>query len=748
MDTKPTRRSLLRWLGVGAAVGACGPSAEHQRAFNRALDKPAVPGADRFGTFEERWVNSSCAQCPAGCGIRVRVVEGRAVRIEGNPANPLNRGGIGPRGLAGLQALYDADRLTGPMMRDGKRLVATTWDAAIAKVTAKLAALRTAGESHRVLVISGRERGMTHELFGRFAHAYGTPNFIEDGRSTVMAQAMHEAVGTFTQPAFDWGGARYVLSLEAGLLEDSCQSVYFTRGAAELRRGRHGGRAKIVHVGATFDLCAYNADEWVQIAPGTSGAIALGIAHVLVRDGRFDRDFVHDQTERFEALVASLTAFTPAKVEAITGAPAATIERLAAEIAESSPSFAIADERSATFTNGLDTARAALALNALVGAFGRSEGGVMVEPEAPIGAWPAVVLDAAAATGVAKPRLDGAGGAAFPRSRGVHEALPDALRGPDAPEVVLLYHANPAWARAQPQRWRDALARVPLVVSFSPYLDETVDDVAHVVLPDHTYLERWEDAGAAPGTGKPVVGIRRPVVEPLHDTRPAGDVVLAIARGLGGAVADALPWPTFTAAMELRLIALFDAHRGSIQARGKRELLDQLYTQGFWFDPDAKPMPVRFKFHPGWREPTWASDPAAYPLTMIVYRPLGYAEGSGANQPWLRHLRTREGQRAFTAPATLHPDDAPGIADHDEITVTSTWGSVTLPVKLDRRMRRGAIAVPHGGGHTAFGRWAKGVGVNPMTLIAPGPAPESGANAICTTRVRIAAADHGHGGKR
>jgi len=259
-----------------------------------------------------------------------------------------------------------------------------------------------------------------------------------------------------------------------------------------------------------------------------------------------------------------------------------------------------------------------------------------------------------------------------------------------------------------------------------------------VVLPDHTYLERWEDAGPAPGTGKPVAGIRRPVVDPLHDTRSTGDVLLAIAQQLGGSVASALPWSTFAEAMEVRLAGLFESHRGNIEARGTREFLDRLYADGFWTDQAAEGPAVRFRFQAGWSEPAWDGDPAAFPLTLVAYRPLGYAEGSGANQPWLRHLRTRAGQRAFAMPATLHPDDAIGFTDGDEITITSPHGSIALHVQIDHRMRPGTIAVPLGGGHTEMGRWAKGVGANVMELLAPGPAPRSGGNAICTTRVRVA----------
>ncbi len=714
-----TRRSIFKLAGAGAVAAAgCRPGAAHNAAFNVALDKPYVPGSEQFGTHEERWIETSCAQCPAACGTRVRVVEGRAVRIEGNPQNPLNRGGIGPRGLAALQALYDADRLTGPMRRENGALVPVSWDDAIAELVGKLSELRTTGEAHRLLVMSGRERGFVHELLTRFCGAYGTSQLVEGARTTVLAQAMEAATGVYAAPAYDWGGASHVLSVEAGLLEDSCQSVYFTRMAAELRRGRDGARARITHLGHAYDLCAHNADEWIRIAPGTGGAFVLGVCHVLVAEGLFDADFVHDRSHGFDAFVASLAAYTPAQVAELTGAPASTVERVARDLADTEAAFAVTDERGLAFSNGLETAGAVLALDALLGALGRREGGVVIEPPVPYAAWPALAAE-------------------LPKPQRSHEQIRPGLTGPDAPRIALLYHANPAWARQQPHAWREALAQLPYVVSFSPYLDETVDEVAHLVLPDHTFMERWEDAAPAPGLGKPVVGIRRPVVAPLHDTRHTGDVILALAHGLGDPIAKAFPWQTFEEAMEARLVGLFRSHRGNIKAKGERDFLATLYQTGFWSDLDAEPELVPFAFPVGWTPPAWSGDPDAYPHTLIAYRPIGYAEGSGANQPWLRHLRGRGNEAYYTTPAVFHPDTLPGVVDGDLVTVTSEHGSIDVPARLDARMVTGAVAVPLGGGHTAFGRWAKGVGANVNTLLAPGPAPGSGANLLCATRVRV-----------
>ncbi|MCX5745910.1 MAG: molybdopterin-dependent oxidoreductase, partial [Proteobacteria bacterium] len=587
MATDP-RNDLTRRAALGAALGALAALPGCKRAwtppdhdpFSRSQIKPYVPGSEDFATFEERSIVSSCAQCPAACGIRVRVVEGRAVRVEGNVASPLNRGGIGARGLSSLQTLYDPDRLAGPLRREGGALVPVSWDEALATLAHALAEVR-ARAPEQLLVISGQERGFTHELLARLCQAFGTPNFVDGapGHGATLAQAMELAVGVRELPAYGWGHANAILSLEAGLLEDSCRSIYFARVAAEMRRDG-ARRARLIHAGPTFDLAAYNADEWLPIQPGTSGALALGLGHVLLRDGTYEHSLV-DRAGGVAAFRALVDGFTPAYVATITGVPAEQLETLAHALWERRPVLAIVDERSLAFSNALETARAALALSALLGAIENDRGGLRIAPEPPLAAWPTVALDDVARRALATPRLDRAGTASFPTAHAVLDTLPAAILAAP-PAIALLHHANPAYARAQPRRWRDALAAIPLVVSFSPFLDETVADVADLVLPDHTFLERFEDATPAPGLPRAVAGVRRPVVAPLHDTRATADVVIELARRVGAPLAPAFPWPTSRDAFEARWLGLHAAARGTIVEATPRAFLDRLYATGFW----------------------------------------------------------------------------------------------------------------------------------------------------------------------
>ncbi|HEY0989038.1 MAG TPA: molybdopterin-dependent oxidoreductase, partial [Kofleriaceae bacterium] len=404
----PTRRSAL--VGLGAAAAALAPacrrgwSPPEDDPTSRSQIKPYVPGSEDHATYEERWYASSCAQCPAACGIRVRVVAGRAVRIEGNRDNPLNRGGIGVRGLSGLQQLYDPDRVRGPLRRTGGVLVPASWEEVLGVLAAALRDLRGRAPE-RLLVVSGQERGFVHELLARLCEAFGTPNFVDGtpGHSAPLARAMELSLGVRDTPAYGWANASAILSLEAGLLEDSCRSIYFARLAAELRR-EHARRARLIHAGPTFDLAAFNADRWLRIHPGTGGALALGLCQVLLREGTYDTEVV-DRAGGIAGFRDLVARFPPERVAAITGAPADAIVELARILWDRRPVLVVVDERSLAFSNGVDTARAALALSALLGAVENTSGGLRIPPSPPYAAWPAIVGDDVARRGLATARL-------------------------------------------------------------------------------------------------------------------------------------------------------------------------------------------------------------------------------------------------------------------------------------------------------------------------------------------------------
>jgi anaerobic selenocysteine-containing dehydrogenase len=582
---------------------------------------------------------------------------------------------------------------------------------------------------------------MIRDLFERFARSFGTPNFV-DGRSSHTAplrQAMKASLGVDEIPAWDWEGARHVLSLEAGLFEESCQSVYMSRVASAARTG--SSRAKLTHLGSLFDLSAYNADDWFRIRPGTSGAVALAIARILIKSNRVAPGLA-ERTEGFEAFSTAIDPWTAERASTTSGMPVQDIESLAEELWLSRPAFVVVDERSVSFTNGYETVNAAFALNAILGAVESAPAGLRLPAEQPLASWPEVEIDEIAKAGLAKPRLDRADSSEFDGASGVLDNLPAGMIGKKAVDVALLYYSNPTYARPQPAQWTKALSEVPLVVSFSPFLDETAAESAHFVLPDHTFLERWEDAAAAPGPPRSVVGIRRPVVEPLHDTRASADVLLSLAVRVGGTVAKSLPWRNVREAIDQRLLGLRKVENGSIKRSSDHRFLRALYHTGVWSVKGEVPpkTDVKFRFQTGYAGPAWKGDPNKYPLRMIAYRPLGYAVGGSANLPWLRTLRPRPHGGTNKLLASMHPDSALifEVADGEPIHIESPFGTIEAHALIDKHMEPGVVAVPLGGGRRAMGRWAMRADGNVMELLEPTPAPGSGAGSLCTTRVRLA----------
>jgi anaerobic selenocysteine-containing dehydrogenase len=169
---KLNRRDFLKMgAGAGLAIALGG-------GYWKWSQLPAVENLNAPGV--ERWVPTVCGQCMGGCGILARVIDGWAVNIVGNPFHPVNRGTLCPKGIAGLQGLYDPDRIRAPRKRAGKRgenkWDPISWDEALQLVTASLKDLRLKGEPHQLVVLGGRYRGLMRSLWERFLEAYGSPN--------------------------------------------------------------------------------------------------------------------------------------------------------------------------------------------------------------------------------------------------------------------------------------------------------------------------------------------------------------------------------------------------------------------------------------------------------------------------------------------------------------------------------------------------------------------------------------------
>jgi anaerobic selenocysteine-containing dehydrogenase len=575
----------------------------------------------------------------------------------------------------------------------------------------------------------------------------GTPNAI-DVRPDALSQAVFLTQGWASPPGYDLERTRYLLSFNYALLDSAQPAVRLLRAYSYMRRGRPGDRARVVQIEPRLSVTASKADEWVPIRPGTEGALALGLAWVIISERLYDPDFVTDHCHGFEAWSeAVLRDYAPARVADLTDVPEETIKRLAREFAGMSPAVAVGGAAVDQHTNGLVSQMAIHSLNALVGSID-VPGGVVMQRRPPLAPLPGVYVDDVTAHGLTQGRLDGP--ESYPLARAAVHRLPEAiLSGDPYPlEALLLYRANPLHDTPDPEAWQEALAQVPFIVSFDPFIEDT-SAYADYVLPDHTFLERWIAAPLLPSLGFPMLAVGQPAVEPLYDTRALGDVLIQLAHQVGGGPEVSFPWSDYLELLRFRASGLMASGRGSIRADTADEFWRELAARGVWVDSpyvfaggeegDAEAWETvlatasgKFEFTPQLLEekaslappyyepPRYVGLEEEYPFHLQLYTLMAQAAGPGAaNLPHLHELYGLHVKQMWGNWVELNPDTAHelDIADRDEVWVESPAGRIRLPARFYAAIPPDTVGIPAGLGHTGGGQWTAGVGANPELLV-------------------------------
>jgi anaerobic selenocysteine-containing dehydrogenase len=783
---KQTRRDFLWTAGAAGAVLAW------RRAQDVAWPAQQVAAAG-WEPGEESQLISTCLVCPARCGIRGRMVDGRLVAITGNPLHPVSRGGLCPRGIGGVQTLYHPDRLTAPRLRVGERGAGEwrtiTQEEAIALIAERLGAIRTSGRPDSLALVAGHCDGSMRELWLRFLEAFGSPNYVaddyDDGTDAVM-DLMH---GIARRPGYDLDRSARVLSFGAPLFESwwSPLQAYVAFGGPQGEGGPQR-RPALVQVDTRFSRTAAWAHEWVGVRPGTHAVLALGIAYVLINEELYDADFVArhvsgfedrtDETGRVQPGYRSLVqrSYRTEEVSAITGVPVERIVALAKAFGEERPSVAICGPDVLLAPDGLLAGLAVHSLNVLAGNINRP-GGVLFGEDPPLSPLDPPVLDTVARAGSARAAFT-RNEAPFGRGDPPRRFAEAAASGAAIPGVLFLYYSNPLASSAQPDAWRSALSRTPFIVSFSPFLDETAR-YADLILPDLLPWERWQDGQPPPSFPYPVWCVVRPLVQGSVTAVHTGEAVLALARALGDDVARNLPWADFEALLRARAAGLFEVERGmafgdaferahlrQMEERGwwLREhaesdaFWEDLVARGGWVDlfhdetdpaglartPDGRIalLPARLERvldseQPGRRPYVLSSTPIAppeeFPLRLIPYRVSTLASGSLSLEPWLAEQPTVFADRHWRPWVEVNPATAArlGLEDNASVWIISARGRYRALLKVFPGAAPDTVCAPYGLRHP------DGELANPLQLLDGSTDPLTGLPCWFTSTVRL-----------
>ncbi len=788
---KISRRVFLQMLGAtGALAGGASRIWAIPDEWRQTL---------RSGPRLETWKMSTCGQCPAGCGIRVRMIDDIPVRILGNPIAPVNKGFTCPMGEAGLELLYHPDRISQPMRRKGKKGEAgwepVSWDVAMKEISRSLQGLREGKQPGKLGFLMGDRNTLLTEFAGEVVARMGSSHFFPWRSPSVNELGFRQGTGDYPPLAFDLTKTDYLITFGANLLEEPLSPVFFNRIYGGLKEERSRTGLKMVHVDARMSQAGVNATEWVRIRPGSMGVLALGLAYVILRDNIYDRDFINRHTRDFQEGSDDFRTlvtrdYSPERVSDVTGVPAKTILRLAREFGSAKAPLALAGDTSAASVTGLYTQWAVGSLNALSGSF--TAEGLWRDP-APVPWDPFPVSAFSPRSGAFSRKPEYGLGSDMPAAW-VAEQLPDlaaAGKIPD-PEMLLIAQVNPVFQAANQKEWRDWLSRVPFVVQFATLLDDT-SPYADIVLPVTTYLEHWDLTLAPHNLPFSQLGLQQPIVPPLPGARPLGDVLLRLGKEAGKDLFPGSNGKSYGEYVQGRMKQIFASGEGTpyfeavslefledLRKRGWQvysypafaDFWHLLREKGGWWDPREYPAvdwKRKKKFHfptaprlkdllaestiprsqeggeKGARTPNrWMEEGIRRPdgpdsFLLVPFTTLMNMTGDGASQPLLQEMFGLHSRLYWRTWAEMHPERAKRLAlrDGDLIRVVSEKGQMTLPVKIVPTVSMEILSVPFGQGHAESGRYAKKIGANPIALLDHRADPLSGRTSWHSTLVRV-----------
>ena len=689
---------------------------------------------------ETTYTRSTCTLCAGGCGISVRQVDDRVVKIEGLAGHPVNDGGVCQLGQSATQLLYGPNRVQTPKKKVNGGWRNISWEDAIAEIAAKLSDLRANGLSHTVACISESDRGTVPELWNRFLAVYGSPNFIR----TPSIQDNYELALFLTQgvrarPGFDVHNCDYILSFGSGLIEGWESPVYMFRGKSALVQ--NGG--KMGQIEPRLSKTAAKSDKWIAAKPGTEGALALGIAHVIISEGLYHQEFAASYTAGFDAYKKLvMDGFSPSAVAKMSGVDAESIAALARDFSGAGRPLAICGRGAGRIPGSLQDFMAIHMLNALVGNLNKP-GGMVAVPDPDYIDWPEVEMDEIASQGMQQDRIDGAGSEKYANARYLLDRLPEVInQSQDSPvQVLFVSGANPVFTMPDTRAVIKAFEKIPLVVSFSSYMDETAAR-ADLILPNHIFLERYEDIPIARGFPKPIISLTRPVIAPLYNTRHVGDVIIQLAKNMGASAAAAFPWDDYDTCLEETLA----------------DQWDELVENGFWLDAEFvgaewaeafETDSAKFEFSnqdiaalPAYKPATAPGDESFYPLLLVPYDSMRLAGGYVGSPPFMVKSLEDTILKDNDVLVEVNPATAGklGLADGKYANLATPKGSAKVKVHLFDGIMPGVIALPRGLGHTAYDKFLAGKGVNYNALSAPVEDPATGLDAAWGIRAKLSKA--------
>lgn len=703
-NSELSRRTFLKAMGLTSAGSAllltgCGDTDIVNQVsieVRKEFVLPSVDPEDFVRPGREVHYASTCRQCPANCNIHVKTREGRVIKIEGNPTSSTNLGRLCAMGQAGLQSHYNPDRLTKPMIRKGGKLVEVSWAEAetllkkhLGKKNAKLAWLSGATSGHQAVITKA------------YLNAAGTKNhFVFDTLPPAVGMATNEKMFGHAIPKYDFDKAKLIVSFGADFLGTWISPVQFS---AQYGKFRDAPRGTLVQIEPKMTLTGSNADRWIAIKPGTEGHLALALASLIAKDKNF-------KGKKLDIVDVDIKAVSTA-----TGVSIERMRKLSEMLVAQSPSLVLSGNSAEGFAHGSQAANAISMLNIMLGNVGET-----------------ILPRAKPAFEDLQPQLGG-----WSEVKAFFDGLAD-----ESFDTAVVYGSNPLFQAPDFMKADEAFAKAKMRIAFSMYPDETTM-ACDLVLPVHSYLEEWNTSMPAYAVDDGHLNIQQPVMNPVFgegSTYAYGDIMLGLVSELDATFKN---WDSYGAyirdALATMKPALLNPPKPTTTGQTDEEGFEQgVLAAGFVQIKESKASAIVAKASAVNLPSTKESD-GKHAFHLIPSARMGLYDGRHANSPWLQELPDQLTSVMWGSWVEIHPKTAEklGLITGDKVKVTSDAGSLDVDVVVFPGIHEEAVAIPLGQGHTEYGRYAKGVGVNPFKILTAQFDKETGELATHATKVSI-----------
>ncbi len=682
--------SRRRFLQIsGAAAAATTASVAPLRLAGRVVEQKGV-----------RKVPTFCDICFWKCGAIAYVRDGRLWKIEGNPEDPLSRGRLCPRGTGGIGAHFDPDRLKRPLIRRQKRgqeeWTAVTWDQALNVVAERMQRVKAEYGPEAIALFA---HGIGGNFLKHTLKAFGTPNIAAPSfaqcrgpRDVGFSLTFGEEIGSPERT--DIRNARCLVLIGSHLGENmhNTQAQEFAEAV--------GSGASIIVVDPRFSIAASKARHYLPIRPGADLALILAWMNVLVAEGLYDKEYVEAHGFGFDAFTAEIAAWTPEWAYPETGIDPATIRETAREMARHRPATLVHPGRHATwYGDDAQRSRAIALLNALLGSWGR-RGGFWAPAQMDVPSYPYLPYPKPAKGKVDNPR------AKYPFATeaittGIREAT---ITGQPYPvKGWFVYATNLIHAMPNQAETIRAIKALDLLVVIDVIPSE-IAGWADVVLPETTYLERYDDLNVE-FFREPFVALRQPVVHAPHDQKPNWWIARQLAGKLG--LGAYYPWASVEEYLQSRLngtgISLKQLkQKGVIRGEKKQPVF---YEEGL--EPRFGTPSGKIEFYslqlkdagfdpvPKYRRPI---QPPAGAFRLLFGRAPVHSFSRTQSNPILHEMMEENEVWVNAAVA-----ERLGFATGDYVRLRNQDGVVSERVRLKatERIRPDCVYMVHGFGHTS-----------------------------------------------